>query len=300
MPIVVVSTAAGQPEPYADAEAIAAAVGDRTEIFILPTGDVSWAFAQEMPGETQVYGGAGRVYPVDHGWVDHPSVSRLRFAYGWSDRGSITRQLIHDVFQLCPLEYSSDESARINSIDARDLKIVDLEKELVLQRERFRAVDKARVKAVKAMKSLTDRLEQVSGGGPYFLDPEEEFRFEVYSEWVRRIAPGEKAALPLAEYYLSPDFLASLDGLEGAIRAKVVAVVVEVLTGLALTMAGRDVHVLRVSEAPGSGAMTRADGGVCWRVALQRDAPGARRLHYWRVEDWFELSRVVLHDDYRP
>jgi hypothetical protein len=36
------------------------------------------------------------------------------------------------------------------------------------------------------------------------------------------------------------------------------------------------------------------------RVALQQGTPSARRLHYWKIGDRVELSRVALHDDMRP
>jgi hypothetical protein len=34
--------------------------------------------------------------------------------------------------------------------------------------------------------------------------------------------------------------------------------------------------------------------------ALQQETAAARRLHYWRASDHYELSRVALHSDYRP
>jgi hypothetical protein len=36
------------------------------------------------------------------------------------------------------------------------------------------------------------------------------------------------------------------------------------------------------------------------RVALQLKTPSARRLHYWKVGEAIELSRVVKHDDMTP
>jgi hypothetical protein len=78
-----------------------------------------------------------------------------------------------------------------------------------------------------------------------------------------------------------------------------VAVVVEVLTGQAPHLPGRDAHQLRTGDA-GSRYVNRADGATCWRVALQQDTAAARRLHYWRIRDRYELSRVVLHDNFRP
>ncbi len=296
MPAVVVSTPQGEDEPFADAAALQSAVGDRAEVFILPTGEPSWAFSHEMPEDCQVYGGASRVYPVDHHWVSRPRLSPLRFAFSPDDRERVTGQLISDVLRLAPRPLEPQKV----EIDSRDLEIRRLRSELEKVKERNSKLDQARLTALAKLKSLTDRMEQQVGSGPYFLDPEEDFRFEVYCEWVRRIAPGEKAAKPLADFFIGPEFLASLDELEGVSREKVVAVVVEVLTGLASTMGARDAHPLRYSNVPASSPVTRHDGGVCWRVALQQDSPGARRLHYWRVQDWFELSRVVVHDDFRP
>jgi hypothetical protein len=136
-------------------------------------------------------------------------------------------------------------------------------------------------------------------GGPAFLDPGQQFRHEVYVEWVRRIPAGQKAERPLAPYGLEPGFLPSLDEVEGVDRRKVFQVVVEVLTGLAEALDGRDLHQLREAESGNSAPLTRDGGWTAWRVALQRESPAARRLHYWRRGSEYRLARVVLHDDLR-
>jgi hypothetical protein len=94
--VVVVSTAAGQAAPYVDVDELAEALADLAEIYIVPTGDVSWAFSVAMPAQTQVYGGASRVYPTDTSWVTRPSASPLRFAFGIHDRVRVTELLIAD------------------------------------------------------------------------------------------------------------------------------------------------------------------------------------------------------------
>ncbi len=296
LPAVVITTPSGDEEPYVDAEAVQLAVGDRVEVFVLPSGKASWAFTSEMPQDTGVYGGAARIYPVGHGWVSYPWDSPLRLAYSMADRERVTGQIIADVHRLVP----NHRPAKKQEIDPLDKRIDELEQEVARLKERNAKLDQARIKATAKLKSINDSMEQQVGGGPYFLDPEEDFRFEVYCEWVRRIPPTDKATLPLAEYFLGPEFLASLENMEGISREKVVAVVVEVLTGLASTSGARDAHPLRYKNEPASNPVTRADGGVCWRLAIQREAPAARRLHYWKVQDWYELSRVVVHDDYRP
>ena len=133
-----------------------------------------------------------------------------------------------------------------------------------------------------------------------FLDPEEQFRFEAYLEWVGRVRPEEKAGLALSSYQLGPDFLATLDSVQGVSRAKVVQVIVEVLTGRAEQITGRDLHLLREGPGGDDPPVTRPGGWYCYRVALQRETPAARRLHYWRRGDEYELSRVVVHDDMTP
>lgn len=166
-------------------------------------------------------------------------------------------------------------------------------------RTRYRKADLSRQQLKKAEKAASH------GGaapddGAVFLDPVEQFRFEVQLAWVRRVPAAEKASKPLAPYALGDRFLPSLATIEGVSRAKVVDVVVEVLTGDAEHIAGRELHPLRVNEGGSSPAVVREDGATCWRASLQSKRASARRLHYWKRGDRIELSRVVLHDDVEP
>ena len=137
--------------------------------------------------------------------------------------------------------------------------------------------------------------------GFLFVDPAEQFRFGVYNCWVHRIQAAEKSERPLAEYRFGPKFFTSLDSLDGISRGKIYEVVVDVLTGVAETMSGRDMHRLRQGTGGDDPIVRRKeDDAVCWRVSLQKNTPSARRLHFWRHADYIELSRVVLHDDCLP
>lgn len=143
--------------------------------------------------------------------------------------------------------------------------------------------------------------------GREFLDRQQQEEYEhrylrqqIYDEWAGRISAAEKAERPLAEYTIGPEFLTSLRELEGVSRRKVVQVIVEVLTRLAEHIDARDLHELRTGEAGNSSPVTRADGATCYRAALQRETSGARRLHFWRNGNVYELSRVVHHDDMNP
>ncbi|MEW2384034.1 hypothetical protein AB0873_18365 [Micromonospora sp. NPDC047707] len=566
-PVVVLTIPGEHDEPFGDPDEIKQAVGDLAEVVLMPTSDISWAFSRVMPAMTQVYGGAGRVYPVDHAWVSDPQRSRLRFAYSPHDRKRITDQLISDALQaamaaglveprsrpgaqqrsgrvqgligsralvmfddmsvatvweeltvpgvaldrvlakgqqVCgsydpesrrldlraalrfadaasaqsgvreayqagdvvlaevvavadeivtvrllpslsveigreavtsnqkdtlvglfsvgevvacrlvvvePLRLRLDDiddeevpkpppsllpggppwlrlpepetqpqaagpppssspkvapplgdlpsvvprqptpfdlaqrlspsqptamARRADAIPAADqARVLQLSNELAAERAtrkalagelaglrarageleaelaqatrtieqlqtRYRGADLARQRLGKQLRSAQGRVDQTAGvQGPLFLDREEQFRYEVTCEWAQRIPAAEKADKPLAKYTLAAGFLDSVEQLEGISRAKVVAVVVEVLTGQAQHLPGRDAHPLRTGDA-GSPYVRRSDGAICWRVALQRESAAARRLHYWRTQDGYELSRVALHDDYRP
>lgn len=95
-PVVVISTPAGAEGPYVDTAHVKDEVADLAEVVVLPTGEVSWAFSRTMPEKTQVYGGASRVYGVEHDWVGDPSRSRLHFAWSPQDGERVGRNLVHD------------------------------------------------------------------------------------------------------------------------------------------------------------------------------------------------------------
>jgi hypothetical protein len=562
-PTVVLTIAGNHTEPFGSPEEIEAHVGDLADVVLMPTSDVSWAFTGAMPPQTQVYGGAGRVYPVDHRWVANPALSPLRFAYAMTDRKRITERLINDALSAAlaaglltpkarpgltereakvlvvigsramvtlddgmpatvweeltlpgvaldrllrpkqtvrgvydpvakrldlrgslpaepPVDYAGGDvvladvaavteevvrlrlvpglvvdvrraavtgnpndtlcelftigevvvcrvvtaeplalrlddidddevplaapalldggppwllppspaalatpdlppspgdlippdllpslasvaipdlprdpdpsapprrpspldlarrgpagarprpaasaPAEVGALDQERARVTALTNELAAERStrialagelaglRAQAADLESQldRAERAVEKLqtryrnADRKRQIAdrrARTAEFLDPEEQFRYEVRQEWAERIPATDKAERPLAAYTLGPEFLASLDRVEGVKRAKVVAVVVEVLTGLVQHLAGREPHQLREGSGGGSAYYSRADGATCWRVALQRDVPAARRLHYWRAGEKYELSRVALHDDFRP
>lgn len=523
-PVVVVSTAAGQAAPYVDVDEIAEALADLAEIYIVPTGDVSWAFSVAMPAQTQVYGGASRVYPTDTSWVTRPSASPLRFAFGIHDRVRMTELLIADAMGMAlaaglfkapsagrlvtaggavlgtaggralvdtdrgmasvwpeltvpgvaaerlfvkGMTVTGDLDSESHRLDVRasmrstaslaqaysagqtvlgrvarvdkggchlellpelrvfadrsvvvadqkvaltelltmgevvkatvvtvgattgkgwvlDLIDVDPEAEpyapalfaggppwlalaeavappveveppanavvteeppapvapgggnaqelasqlaamrqerdgylheLASARTRLERleVERTRLRAqAREASNVADRRAREADGlaaqlavsandGHLFAHPVDQLEFEVRLAWARRTTPDEKSSLPLAAYELAEGFIASLDDVDGISRQKVVDVVVDVLTGRVHELGSRDSHQLRESDGPSAAYVKRADGSTCWRVALQRNTPQARRLHYWQRPDGsVELSAVRKHDDMRP
>ncbi|MGB8020414.1 MAG: hypothetical protein WCF04_04235 [Candidatus Nanopelagicales bacterium] len=157
---------------------------------------------------------------------------------------------------------------------------------------KYRNADRARQVLKRRQLPQESRVE-----GLWFTDPEEQFRAEMLWEWTRRIQPSEKAARPLRHVSFGESFLESVAHLQGIDRSKIVAVLVEVATGLDVELPGRELHPLRTSEAGDSPQRRRADGACAWRVSLQARSAGARRLHYWRLPDGsIEFTSVHHHD----
>ena len=68
-PVVVVTIPAGRAEAWIDVDEIAREAGSLADVYLMPTGPFTWEFSNRMAEGTQVYGGAGRVYPVGHEWA---------------------------------------------------------------------------------------------------------------------------------------------------------------------------------------------------------------------------------------
>jgi hypothetical protein len=197
----------------------------------------------------------------------------------------------------------SERATRIRLRQA-EAELLLLEQELAQARKESDARDHALKKLRRLHRRSREQEYQLAAtqatvGSQLFLDGEEQLRFEVHVRWAHRIPAAEKQSRPLRPYTLGPQFLTSLEQLQGIDRDKVIDVVVEVLTGLAETSAGREMHPLRAGTSGNEQALRR-DGQTCWRVALQRNTPSARRLHFWRGATGIELSRVVRHDDFSP
>lgn len=99
-PVVVVTIPAAREEPWIDVEEIAREAGDLAEVYLMPTGAFTWEFSHRMAEGTQVYGGAGRVYPVGHEWATDLSRSPLRFAFDAADGERSTKALISDAWRM--------------------------------------------------------------------------------------------------------------------------------------------------------------------------------------------------------
>lgn len=168
-------------------------------------------------------------------------------------------------------------------------------------KERLRREAQRATKVTSERDALRQQLAAAAQDGDLFDTREEQFEFELRLAWARRIPKSDKSARPLASYSLGPGFFTSWDGVEGIDRGKVIDVVVEVLTGIADTQPGREVHQLRRGDGAEMPPVVRAGGDTCWRASLQVNSAQARRLHYWRRSDRsIELSAIRRHDDFTP
>ena len=188
----------------------------------------------------------------------------------------------------------ADSRRARNDADEIAAENVRLSTELTRTREQVR---KERARADRARR-LTSDISDMAETGPLFTDAAEQFRHEIYLEWATRIPAGSKAELPLAKYDFVNGFLKDVEDLQGVDRSKIVAVAVEVLTGLADSLPGRDMHRLRGGNPGNSGFVEHPVYGTAWRVALQIKTAAARRMHFWRGTDgMIRFATVGVHDD---
>lgn len=132
-------------------------------------------------------------------------------------------------------------------------------------------------------------------------DAESWLRHEIQLAWVGRVPSYEKTRFPLPEYRVGERFTDSIEALDAGQFDKAMKSVVDALTGRDRELDGRDLHTLRSAINGDAAPRTRGDGMICWRAAIERNSPSARRLHYWAGNgNPIELSRVVLHDDMEP
>lgn len=99
-PVAVVTIPAGREGPWIDVDELAREAGGLADVYLLPTGPLTWEFSKRMAEGTQVYGGAGRVYPVGHDWTSDLSKSPLRFAFNAADGHRACQHLISDMFRM--------------------------------------------------------------------------------------------------------------------------------------------------------------------------------------------------------
>ena len=118
-PVAVVTIPAGRADPWIDVEEITREAGSLADVYLMPTGSFTWEFSNRMAEGTQVYGGAGRVYPVGHEWASDLSKSPLRFAFNEDDGQRATQNLISDMLRMAAA------AGLLQSLPTRELRRID-------------------------------------------------------------------------------------------------------------------------------------------------------------------------------
>ncbi|MCB5293423.1 hypothetical protein BJQ90_02872 [Arthrobacter sp. SO3] len=155
----------------------------------------------------------------------------------------------------------------------------------------------------RRMQPALKRALAAAGSDGLFATAGERLRHDVYLAWAGNVPAFDKARQVLpSEWQAGPEFAASLYGFTGpGAVAKALKATVEVLTGTAERNGAREVHALRANPGGDTAQLVRADGAKCFRAAIEQNVASARRLHFWRLPDGtVELSRVVVHDDFKP
>jgi len=213
---------------------------------------------------------------------------------------------------VAPQEGDGDDLARDEAISAEPSSelIVALQRDkeqLVSQLKQAQGeLDALQAHLNVARTKLRESIRRKSkGGGPddssLFARDEDQLDFEIRLAWARGTQPSEKDDLPLKKWTYSAHFLDSLRDVQGISRAKIIEVIVHVLTGRDSELASRELHLLRNGKGGDDPVVVRDRGERCWRVSLQTKTPSARRLHYWTCANGsIELSSIRLHDDFRP
>ena len=174
------------------------------------------------------------------------------------------------------------------------------------ERARQRAeytIETQRIEIARLRHSMTGR----DGAELDAFDPAEVFLDDVrraYAEYVCP-SPADREEWPLLEMKVHPDFLHTVDEIEGIDREKILEVCAQVGCDRARKIGGRAVHPLREGEAGDLPQITRmVDGASAWRCALQQGTAAARRLHWWRIPgpgdeaDMIQFAQVGYHDDF--
>jgi hypothetical protein len=159
------------------------------------------------------------------------------------------------------------------------------------------------LRAYKRRTQLALKRATAADSDGIFATAAERVRHDVYLAWVKNVPAVDKERQPFpTDWTVGPDFAASLYGFtEPGVMAKALKATVEVLTGAADRNAAREIHGLRSNPGGDSAQLVRADGARCFRAAIEQNVASARRLHFWRLPDGsVELSRVVVHDDFKP
>ncbi len=174
----------------------------------------------------------------------------------------------------------------LDTIEQVDQRASRLESELLAAREQAR-IDRANRRRAERAKLRVPVVHD---------DPVEQLRLEVRWAYLLRFRGPDRDAYPwTGDYRIGDDFESSISNLQGVSRDKITDVMAEIVCGLVDKQASRELHPWL--DRRGGKQESRTDGSMAWRVSLQANTPGARRLKFWRHPDGtIEFDSVGHHD----
>ncbi len=107
--------------PLVDPEAVSAAVSGLADVYVLPTGDLSWELTSQLPPRLDVYGGAVRAWMPLDGEAANPREHPLFFVHSRDETESVIARLL-DVFRRSGLgqadapELGTDTAAVVTGV----------------------------------------------------------------------------------------------------------------------------------------------------------------------------------------
>lgn len=156
--------------------------------------------------------------------------------------------------------------------------------------ETLRGEGRAERERVEALRGTLEALEP---------DPGRRFIADVRRAWERSGTDEDRKRYPWREPRIGPEFLGSLERVQGISLERIIEVSAHVVSGRAREIPGLELHPLRTSDLGSAPQRVRDDGAKAWRCNLQASTAAARRLHYWELPDGgVELAKVVYHDDF--
>ena len=189
----------------------------------------------------------------------------------------------------------------------RDRDFVQLNADLTSAEDRIRVLEanatELRKKGTAARRQENQKSTTASRRERWRAD-EEWFNEELRRAWIGRYLPDDRDEFPLDLTRVSygPSFFDSIwdrQMTEDDLR-KSVRVIVDIATGRAARENKHSIHPLREDAGAAAKGLTRDDGSECMRAYIEQNTAQAKRLHFWKVSNGIELSRVGLHDDMRP
>lgn len=308
-PLVVVSKASDTGRSRVDVEALAARLDEHANVAVIDLNQTNFAFNEQIPDAFCVYGGAVRLcwpYATSTDTIDqHPLFLTRTEADSAATIDQILRCLSDAGYLTDPDTPAPEDSAVEDEQQPEpvptDPQVDRLNTELARANNARAQLAAENTDLRKTVRSLSDQIETLQQrlrSTAVYSDPDQQLRHEIEYAYLHTYTEADRRQYPLASYTFGPDFLISVETLEGIERDKVVSACVDVLTRRAWQINGRKARQLRAGPGGSPYQVRASDNAAAWRCNLQTGTASARRLMWWEIPDGtIELALVAVHDD---